>query len=340
MARLVYGSKDQFTVVSNDAFYDSRLSYRDIGLKDHITYLAKSQGERWNFSAKSLAALHDDGITSVSTSLKRLAELGYLVRGQKKSGDGLFGSSVYMIFDKPASPEEAYEAASANGVDILFLPDGRRVPVLGPGAVADGAAAPAPLPDSPQAARRPAPGKRTDRPNPGAGNLKGSALVSLSLKEPTDAELVRIDSRISALSAEGITEDELAEAYRLYSKEFRSRNGDDVRFAKKLVAWLTDETAYRYWVNRLRARALEEEGAKVAQVLQAISDEDQERILRSADPVFRMYVENRELARTKKAAGELAAAADEEKWDNLAYQRRRSKDGRRLIADEVRRGAA
>ena len=68
------GSRNRWTTIDNFCFHDKSLSYKDIGLLCSMLSLP----DDWKFNVRGLAALHSDGVDSVSSGLNHLIEQGYI----------------------------------------------------------------------------------------------------------------------------------------------------------------------------------------------------------------------------------------------------------------------
>lgn len=107
-----------FTIVSNIVINDQRLTYKEVGL-----YLMMvSLPDNWEFSIRSLAKMHVDSKTSVSSGLTKLLEIGYLTRSlqQSRKDDGSFGCYDYTIYQDPYDNPDfiPYEKNKGNdGID-------------------------------------------------------------------------------------------------------------------------------------------------------------------------------------------------------------------------------
>jgi len=91
------GSRNRWTTIDNFCFHDKSLSYKEIGLLCSMLSLP----DDWKFNVRGLAALHSDGVESVSSGINRLIEKGYIYREQANSSKG-FKEIVYWIYQKPS----------------------------------------------------------------------------------------------------------------------------------------------------------------------------------------------------------------------------------------------
>ena len=98
MARIVRGPRaaDHFTIISNAALRDERLSWKARGL---LAYLL-SMDTGWETSIRRLATVAPDGKSAVETALAELEALGYLERRQQRAAEaGKFGHTEYHVCD-------------------------------------------------------------------------------------------------------------------------------------------------------------------------------------------------------------------------------------------------
>ena len=91
------GSRNRWTTIDNFCFHDKSLSYKEIGLLCSMLSLP----DDWKFNVRGLAALHSDGVESVSSGLNHLIEKGYIYREQANSSKG-FKEIIYWIYQKPS----------------------------------------------------------------------------------------------------------------------------------------------------------------------------------------------------------------------------------------------
>lgn len=81
-----------YTTVSNELISDNELYLRDKGL--YVFMFSKPEG--WSFSVRGLASQVKEGKTSVSKSIKRLIERGWLTRSEIRT-DGRYTAYEYEI---------------------------------------------------------------------------------------------------------------------------------------------------------------------------------------------------------------------------------------------------
>lgn len=101
MATIVRGPRaaDHFTIISNGALRDERLTWKARGL---LAYLL-SMDTGWITSVRRLAEVGPDGTTAVESALKELETFGYLERHQSRAhGDkaGTFSGTEYHVCDE------------------------------------------------------------------------------------------------------------------------------------------------------------------------------------------------------------------------------------------------
>src|SRR5690606_30925397 len=97
--------KEKFTVVSNAALEDTRLSFRAKGILVFIL----SKPDKWQVSERHLAEQGPDGRSAVASALTELESAGYLRRTRTRQPDGTFARES-MIFDEPQPAKEAEPA--------------------------------------------------------------------------------------------------------------------------------------------------------------------------------------------------------------------------------------
>lgn len=90
-----------FTIIPNSTVRDKDLNLKDRGM---ICYLL-SLPDGWEFSIEGLSAMMPkDGKATITSSLNRLEELGYLERSRARGEDGKLGSAIWTIYDRPMRP--------------------------------------------------------------------------------------------------------------------------------------------------------------------------------------------------------------------------------------------
>jgi hypothetical protein len=72
-----------------------------------------SMAEDWNFSIRGFASIMPDGVTKISSALKKLEALGYL-RRERQYVDGKITDWIYYIYDEPYEPDSADVENSEN----------------------------------------------------------------------------------------------------------------------------------------------------------------------------------------------------------------------------------
>jgi hypothetical protein len=87
-------TKDNYTVISNDVFYDSTLSMKAKGLLCQMLSLP----DNWQFSIEGLTNLVKDGKEAVRNAVLELESAGY-VRREEVRVDGRYTSIEYFVHD-------------------------------------------------------------------------------------------------------------------------------------------------------------------------------------------------------------------------------------------------
>lgn len=88
-----------FTVVSNYPFQDTRLSLKAKGLLGYILTLP----DDWHFSLRGLAMYCKEGIDAIRNTVNELESLGYLVRGSERNVNGKFVRGKFDVYEHPAN---------------------------------------------------------------------------------------------------------------------------------------------------------------------------------------------------------------------------------------------
>ena len=96
MAILKNKTQNNFTMISNNIFCDKELSMKDRGVL--CTLFSLPDG--WEFSVAGLSSIVPDGVESISKSIVRLEELGYLERTKTRDVNGKFISYIEVFTDK------------------------------------------------------------------------------------------------------------------------------------------------------------------------------------------------------------------------------------------------
>ncbi len=97
MAKVTVVKQENFTVIDNGIFKDTRLSFKAKGLLTTMLSLPPT----WNYTIEGLKTLAKDGKDSIKTALKELEEFGYLERKQIRNKDGSFCDLEYFVYEKP-----------------------------------------------------------------------------------------------------------------------------------------------------------------------------------------------------------------------------------------------
>ena len=102
--------KNDFTIVSTSMYRDKHLTFKLRGLLGTMMSLP----DNWDFSIAGLAALTDDGESSVRSGLKQLEKLGYLKR-ERVLDKGKIIDWVYHFSDYPAYLDDNSNESGNNG---------------------------------------------------------------------------------------------------------------------------------------------------------------------------------------------------------------------------------
>lgn len=88
----------EYVVIPNSLLRDERLSLKDIGLLAYMLHLP----DDWSFSISGLCTVFgNDGRDSISGSLKRIENAGYLKRERARDTGGKVGGAIWFVSDLP-----------------------------------------------------------------------------------------------------------------------------------------------------------------------------------------------------------------------------------------------
>lgn len=96
MAKVTVKKEQNFTIISNDIFKDTRLSFKAKGL---LTTML-SCPPNWNYTIEGLSKISKDGKASIRSALAELEEFGYLERKQLRDEKGSFTDLEYIVYEK------------------------------------------------------------------------------------------------------------------------------------------------------------------------------------------------------------------------------------------------
>ena len=88
---------ENFTIMANHHLRDMQLSLKARGLLS----LMLSLPDDWDYSARGLACLCQDGVSSICSALKELEQAGYVVRSQRRNSRGTIVNTEYVIYEMP-----------------------------------------------------------------------------------------------------------------------------------------------------------------------------------------------------------------------------------------------
>lgn len=96
MAKIIKKGNKNFTITSNKAIRDSRLTWEARGVFNYLW----SQSDEWTYRAKEVATHSPQGIDKLNKCLKELEKYGYLERKRSREG-GMLKESVWTLTDSP-----------------------------------------------------------------------------------------------------------------------------------------------------------------------------------------------------------------------------------------------
>lgn len=117
--RIVHNSKYTFTMLSNEARNDKKLSWKARG----IYWYLKSLPQDWIIHQKHLAAQTPDGIDSLRSGMKELMDLGYLKKKQVRDKSGHL-SWQWIFFELPPFHPQATAPKRENPTSEYFDENG------------------------------------------------------------------------------------------------------------------------------------------------------------------------------------------------------------------------
>ena len=88
---------DNFTIMANHHLRDMGLSLKARGLLS----LMLSLPDDWDYSARGLACLCRDGVSSINSALEELEPAGHVVRSQRRNSRGKIVNTEYVIYEMP-----------------------------------------------------------------------------------------------------------------------------------------------------------------------------------------------------------------------------------------------
>ncbi len=88
-----------FTVMSNYHLQDVNLSLKAKGLLSMML----SFSDKWNYTIRGLAAICKEGVEAISTGLKELEKIGYLIRRKLRNESGRIIDTEYTIYERPVN---------------------------------------------------------------------------------------------------------------------------------------------------------------------------------------------------------------------------------------------
>lgn len=111
--------ENPYVMVDKFGLNDDRLSFKAKGI--HVYLLSKP--DNWKISVADLVKRSKDGEDSIRAGLKELQEYGYIAFKQGRSGGGKFGSTEYIIYERPY---ETDDKPHGENPDTESLPHGEK----------------------------------------------------------------------------------------------------------------------------------------------------------------------------------------------------------------------
>ena len=88
---------ENFTIMANHHLRDMSLSLKARGLLS----LMLSLPDDWDYSARGLACLCRDGVSSINSALKELEQAGYVARSLRRNSRGKIVDTEYTVYEVP-----------------------------------------------------------------------------------------------------------------------------------------------------------------------------------------------------------------------------------------------
>ena len=88
---------ENFTIMANHHLRDMQLSLKARGLLS----LMLSLPDDWDYSARGLACLCQDGVSSINSALKELEQAGYVARSLRRNSRGKIVDTEYTVYEVP-----------------------------------------------------------------------------------------------------------------------------------------------------------------------------------------------------------------------------------------------
>ena len=104
MAKFTVKNKDNYSIICNCIFKDSRLSWKAKGILSNMLALP----DNWDYSLAGLEKLTSDGMSATRSALKELEDFGYLIRRPIRD-NGRIKDWEYLIFEEPQQDYQVLE---------------------------------------------------------------------------------------------------------------------------------------------------------------------------------------------------------------------------------------
>ena len=110
---------ENFTIMANHHLRDMSLSLKARGLLS----LMLSLPDDWDYSARGLACLCQDGVSSICSALKELEQAGYVVRSQRRNSRGKIVNIEYTVYEVPPQTGQPDMGSPDTGFPDTDFPD-------------------------------------------------------------------------------------------------------------------------------------------------------------------------------------------------------------------------
>ena len=109
---------ENFTIMANHHLRDMSLSLKARGLLS----LMLSLPDDWDYSARGLACLCRDGVSSINSALKELEQAGYVARSLRRNSRGKIVDTEYTVYEVPLHTGRPQTGSPQTGLPQTGLP--------------------------------------------------------------------------------------------------------------------------------------------------------------------------------------------------------------------------
>jgi len=95
--------KNRFATIPNEILNSKELSFKAKGIYGYI----QSKPDDWNFSVKRISTQTGEGVTSVTSGIEELENLGYLRRQKYQDSNGYWGIEYLLYSEKNSENPES-----------------------------------------------------------------------------------------------------------------------------------------------------------------------------------------------------------------------------------------